>query len=419
MKNKPNVLIFAEYFPPYLGAERRIFELARNMRGWTPTFCVIPPLRILAGHSESALEEYYRLFQHSHSVEREVDGMRGVYLRIPSALRRLWALSMPVAYVLSIAHFLVQAVSHIKRARPQIIVAAHPTFLCGLVALLAARVTGTRFVLDYPDAYTPLAIETAGLRPNGLQARLLRMIESFIARASTRCISITQALAPYIREMGYTGEIAVVGNGGNGRIFDRARVRRADARAQYGLDPTRPIIVYAGRVEAWAGVEALPAMMELVHASVPDAQFIFAGDGLELRNLEAEMKRRGLEQIIRLFGIRPYEEMPAFIATADVAIVPFPDTPVTRPCSPVKLFEYMLMGVPVIASDLPGIRESVEGTVPLVPNEPAPLANAIIRLLSSRSEAAEIAEHGYALAVKSHTWEKLADQYERHLFALA
>lgn len=416
----PRALIFAEYLPPYLSSDRRIFELARNLVTWRAQFCVLPPIRILGGHrEEAALAQYFEAnFPASGASRRMVSGMEAHYLPIPHVLRRFWKKWMPLAYALSLPYYVLQGYMFVRSQRPDVIVLAHPSYLTGVVGRLVAWLHRLPVVLDYPDAWTPLAIETSGIRPGGLWARLLYFLERRVVRSVDHVVSITYSLIPYIRAMGCKAKETVVANGADPAMFRPERGNREQLVRAHAIPSAAQIVLYAGRFERWSGVDDFVGLVAKVAAVVPDVVFLVVGDGSGLERLRLEIDHAGLAPNVRFLGLCSYEDMPQIIGSADIAVVPFPLTAATVPCSPIKLFEYMLMNKPIVATNLPGVAESVENTVRLV-SEPLNenFCKALVELLEQPDVAADLARRGRELALRSHLWPNLSKKFERVLFA--
>lgn len=407
-----SAMFFAEYFPPYMGSDRRIFELARNVEDWGVEFAVVPPLRILGGRCEDALQKYFERHFIENASEDERGGIHGHYFNLPRWLFKSWSvIGMPAAYALTLAYLVRRAVAHIRARRPDLIVVSHPSYLCGAVGLIAAKIARVPTLLDYPDAWTPLAIETSGIAPTGWMARTLRVLEARISRLPDRIVSITHGLTAYVRALGAKAPVDVVANGGDEKHFNMHNLHFTRASIKCAADDE--IVLYSGRLEAWSGVHELVETIAQVVEVRPKALFVFVGDGTTAAQLLEEVKEHGLSDRVRFLGFQKYADMPSIVALADVAIVPFPHTPTTEICSPVKLFEYLLMHKPIITTDLPGVRESVsEEHVTFVRDLRAQhLAPAIVDLLANPLQSIDMADRGFDHCIKHFTWQALAQQF--------
>jgi glycosyltransferase involved in cell wall biosynthesis len=180
-------------------------------------------------------------------------------------------------------------------------------------------------------------------------------------------------------------------------------------------DEDEIIVVFAGAFRAWHGIDHLvDAMVQLsVHARPGHPRFrtILIGDGPERKRIARRIARSGLDAIT-LTGPIPHADMPAALAAADIGAAPF-DVEAHRPLahtffwSPLKIFEYMASGLPVVAPDLPRLRAIVgadEGGVLYDPKNPVGLARALERLADAdlRGALAQGARHR---AVSLFSWD--------------
>lgn len=178
-----------------------------------------------------------------------------------------------------------------------------------------------------------------------------------------------------------------------------------DLRGTLGLPASARLVLYAGHLHAWKGVETLaraaPLLGEDVHV------LLLGGRDRDLARFRASFTHPRLH----LLGRVPADAVAPHLKGAEVLVLP--NVPVSqesaRETSPLKLFEYMAAGRPVVASDLPAVRELVdERCARLVPpGDPAALAGAITELLARPALAASLADAALA-RVQDHTWERRA-----------
>ncbi len=120
------------------------------------------------------------------------------------------------------------------------------------------------------------------------------------------------------------------------------------------LDMKRPIIGYYGAMAPWLDYELIKFAAE----NRGNYNFVLIGpdyDGL----LKSRLKEYNIDSCVNVFwlGAKNYEEIPIYLAFFDVAIIPFKINNITLSTSPIKLFEYMAGGKPVVTTDLPECRE--------------------------------------------------------------
>jgi starch synthase len=189
------------------------------------------------------------------------------------------------------------------------------------------------------------------------------------------------------------------------------RLARDEARARLGLDPTRPLCCYAGNVGARKGVSSLLD----VAALTPEIEYlVVGGHAKDVAALEARGRQRGLSNL-RCLGWRPATELPPFLYAADVLVIPPTAEPLQkhgRTVLPMKTFLYLAAGRPIIAPDLPDLREVLTHgeSAWLVPPDQAQAAAAAIRRITADPELAGRLASGARERSAGLTWRARASR---------
>ncbi len=181
-----------------------------------------------------------------------------------------------------------------------------------------------------------------------------------------------------------------------------------------------PRVYYVGQLYPWKGVDVLVGAMRHVNG----AELVIVG-GLppepDLDRLKRLASSLSLEDRVRFRGFVPPPELPAERTKADLFVIPLLDSTTARLfTSPLKLFEAIASGRPVVASDLPSIREILtheENALLVPPGDARALAAAIERLLRDRDLSRRLAARGYEDA-KAYTWERRAEAISSFLESL-
>lgn len=178
-------------------------------------------------------------------------------------------------------------------------------------------------------------------------------------------------------------------------------VDKVTLRHELRLPEERPLALYAGHLYAWKGGETVLAAAALC----PDVTFVVVG-GTE-RDVQ-RVSEQTLPANVLLLGHQERSRIPRFLAAADVLL--FPNTAGTQESishtSPLKLFEYMAAGRPIVASDLPSVRDilSEETAFFVVPGSAVSLVRGVREALAGGTARAESAlQESYR-----HTWEQHA-----------
>lgn len=284
------------------------------------------------------------------------------------------------------------------------------------ISYALSRLLGVPFVVELNGVEEEAAMQgRADESPLGpwkarVRNRMLRRADAIVA--------VTPQLADIAKKrLGIDpARIDTVPNG-----VDTERFRPSDAssaRQALGLEE-RPRIGFVGNLVPWQGVEfAIRALPDVLRRN-GEARFALVGDGISRSFLEGEATKLGVESQISFLGHIPYERVPLHIASFTVCVAPF----VRRRnedagLSPLKMYEYMACGRPVVASDLPGVRETIArsgGGLVVPPEDPAALADAISRLLADASLAEAMGRHGRDYAVAECSWAHSAQRIDHVL----
>ena len=234
--------------------------------------------------------------------------------------------------------------------------------------------------------------------------------EEFVYRHSTALVSITQALADDIRTV-YRVESPII-VAPDAVDLDLADSALADKSARTGAVPA---VLYLGSLHRWKGVETLLDAAALL----PRGELrIAGGSAARIAELAEHPALRGHADRISLLGPIAPQDRFALIGNADICALPLTNTSIgSRYTSPLKLFEYMAMGMPIVASDHPSIREVVvdgEHALLVPPEDPAALAAALQRLIDDPNERLRLGNNARRLALR-HSWRARAEAVTRRM----
>ena len=237
---------------------------------------------------------------------------------------------------------------------------------------------------------------------------------SFVARIVARCayrvVVISHALGEVYMAAGVPAErIIVAPDAVDEHLFDTVPGKN-EVRKILGLPLVQHIVMYTGHLYARKGADTLAEAA----SNVPEALFVFVGGTVE--DLAHFKKRWGSQENIRIIGHIAPERVPSYLRAADVLVIPnsgkSEDT--ARFASPMKLFEYMASGTPIVASDVPSIREVLRDQEAFFveADSPAALAEGVASAFAKEDEAHERAVSAQRKAGE-YSWEKRV----RHILA--
>lgn len=279
-----------------------------------------------------------------------------------------------------------------------------------------------------PDvaAALPDLVATASAASPRKIARLARR-EARVWRDADGYVTITAGLAQALSARhGTRPRVAVIPDGvrlGHGetqdawRSTDRHRLQEHESGhdASGPAEPRDvPVVAYAGHLYPWKGVEILLEALSLLpgvrglivggHAAEPD-----------LDRVKAAASRLGLDSRVTFTGLVDPSRVAPLLRGADVLVLPNPASAISsRYTSPLKLFEYLAAGRPVVAADLPAIREVVHDGVEallVAPGDPRAMARAVKRVLDDSALAGRLARASSDLA-PHYSWARRAERLE-------
>jgi glycosyltransferase involved in cell wall biosynthesis len=217
---------------------------------------------------------------------------------------------------------------------------------------------------------------------------------------------ITQGLKDFFMRKGVPeGRMLVAPDGVNLKRFTHAEGKAA-SRHRLGLPEDKKIVLYSGHLYARKGAQTLA---EAAAQFDEDTVVVFVG-GTDT-DIADFKKKYGATKNIMVLGHKPHEDIPYYLSAADVLVLPnsakSEDSRLYT--SPMKLFEYMASGVPIVASDIPSLKEILDETnaVLVAPDAPHLLASGIQSILMDNKSGETLAKNARH-SVENYSWEKRA-----------
>jgi glycosyltransferase involved in cell wall biosynthesis len=262
---------------------------------------------------------------------------------------------------------------------------------------------------------SPLALEQATYRATGL-GDLAARAEAHTLRRADAVLVVSGLLRDYAVSLGVEPEkVHVVPNGVNSVLFGPG-APDPGVRERWNLGDG-PVLGFVGGLRPWHGVEVLPALLGRLTRDFPGARLVIVGDGPLRGALERDLRERELARRAVFTGWTAHEEVAALIRHFDVALAPYPRPDHDFYFSPLKVFEYMACGVPVVATSLGQVAEVVrDGETGLLcpPGEPDALADALARachrLLSDAGLRSRLGKAAAKEVQARYTWDRNAER---------
>jgi glycosyltransferase involved in cell wall biosynthesis len=316
------------------------------------------------------------------------------------------------AYVRSYGAFLARALWRVSAldARERLdLVEAHnmPDILTA--AALAPRLRGTPVILNMHDTFPELFSTKYGRPAGDRLERLLLREERVSAALASRVITVTDQARLRLESRGVgVGHTTVVMNSPDEQVFGPPR----EPVRWPSEGPLR--VLYHGGLAPRFGVESAIRAWSRLRESAPRLELRVCGSGEDRDRLAALAAQVDSERIHVTPEPVPFERIPAELQAAHIGIVPTLHDRFTELLLPVKLLEYVHMGLPVVASRLPGIAGyfSEADLHAYAPGDPEDLARAIESALADPDDARERASRATE-RLREIAWERQREGYLR------
>lgn len=188
------------------------------------------------------------------------------------------------------------------------------------------------------------------------------------------------------------------------------------AREAMGLDPELNYIGTVSSLVDYEGLDDLVDAFAILAPQFPALRLLMVGSGTAAAALKAQAAYLGLAERVIFTGRVPREQASIYHQALDIFVVPRKDLDVTRAVTPLKPVEALASARPVVASDLPALREIVhDGINGLLspPVNPPGLAETLARLLKDEPLRRQLGRQGREDVLENRTWAANAQSYER------
>lgn len=304
--------------------QSRLYETALGLQrlGWE--------VEIVTAFPNYPTGRIFSAYRGKASVNEQIGGLpvRRYWLFASNSKRAFPRILNMVTFSLSA----LWAVFHLRRFRPQYLIAESPPLLTGLSGLFLARSCGARFILNVSDIWPLSASELGAIRRESRAYRILEKLERFLYRRAYACTGQSQEIVDHAAANG-VGRSWLFRNG-----VDTGRFMVKEEKTFH-----RPLkIVYAGLLGVAQGILSLCQQLELDSSQV---EFHIYGTGAERKSI-ADYLQHSNKPGFFLHDPVPREEVPAMLSRYDLTLIPL-ITPIYG-AVPSKIYEAMAAGLPIL-----------------------------------------------------------------------
>lgn len=269
--------------------------------------------------------------------------------------------------------------------------------------LLIARLYGTPSVYEIPnDPF--LAYESSKF-----MRRIFQILTDKAAmNLAHRIVVLSEWSKKRLSQIGgiTPSKIVVTPSGTDTNLFKP--LDKIQCCTEIGLDPSPVYIGYAGSFFDYEGVDVLIDSAPYILAKCRNVKFLLVGDGPMISDWTARISSKGLQDSFTFTNRVPYAQVHKYINAMDICVAPHHKE--TSQASPVKLFDYMACGRPIVASDIDVVREIIgnsECALMVAPETPYDLAQALIYLIENEKSREDMGRKGRTYVVSHYDRENI------------
>ena len=220
-------------------------------------------------------------------------------------------------------------------------------------------------------------------------------------------VAVSNGIASYLYNNypSLKDKIHVVPNGVNAKFFNPDHVKKIK------FDPYFTI-GFIGSMKPWHGLLILVRSFQRLCYILPNIRLLIIGDGPEKENLLKELKERNLLEKTEIISNVPRSEIPVLLSSMDVAIAPYPELE-NFYFSPLKIYEYMAMGLPVVSSRIGQISELIDDEVNGIlttPGNSSEIVDVILKLYYDSQLRKKLGINARKKIIDTSTWEMVVDK---------
>ena len=240
---------------------------------------------------------------------------------------------------------------------------------------------------------------------------IAKFIERKIIQNSRIIFTINKGLIDSLRELGADPhQIHIVPGGIDFQRFNLLTVDKIAIREKYGISKNDLVLFFMGWIYNFSGLKEIILNMVKGKEKYPDLKLLIVGEGDYYPELKKIVQVNAMEDQVILTGKKPYEEIPGLIGAADICLLPAYNNEIMRDIVPIKMYEYLAMHKPVIATRLSGILlEFGMSNGVLYVNTPEDVIPKVLSLSNDDiHESSLMAKH----FIENYSWDKIIDNFE-------
>lgn len=335
---------------------------------------------------------------------KETKGAYKIFKEANITLIRPGMIKVPVLDMASILYFHAKEIKRqIQEFKPDVIIAFG--ILNAYIGMQQAKKHDIPFVYYLIDHLHTLL-------PNELTRKTAEQFEKHTLKDADKIFVINKGLKDYAVEMGGDiNKVSIIPAGVDLGKFN-PQVDGSSIREKYGIKKDDLLLFFMGWIYDFSGMKEVAE--SLCTTNNEKIKLMIVGEGDLYKPLLKMKSEKHLEDKLILTGKIPFEEVPQHVAAADICLLPAYKNEIMMNIVPIKIYEYMAMGKPIIATNLPGIRKEfgLDKGINYIENSKEALEKSI--WLSKTNGIKLEGEKAHSF-VQNFSWDSITNSFENLL----
>lgn len=279
-------------------------------------------------------------------------------------------------------------------------------FLFGVITNGKATIKACK-ELNIPVVHRTLDIIHELIRQKFLK-NFIYKIEKTVYPQFDKVLCQTPFMKKWVEQMG-SPNVDIIPQGVDGKIMKPLPIDK-QLQKELGLTNDHKVVMYLGTVYSFSGLDSIIEDMPTILKEIPEFRLLVVGGGPDLEFFKEKARKINVFDKTVFTGFVPYLQVPRYCSLAKIFINPFRKIEVTNKLSPVKIFDLLSCGKPVIATPLDGLLHDFprESNI-LIYSEIEDFGKNIISMLKKES-LENISNRGREFVEKNFTWTRVVEK---------
>lgn len=319
------ITVITQYYKPEMGApQNRLYEMCRGLKDNGAD------VSIITGMPNYPTGKIYDAYKGKFSMTETLDDMevKRYWLYASNArkvLPRIWNM-------ISFSIMVLFSLFYLKKRRNDYIIVESPPLTLGESALILAKLTGAKLVLNVSDLWPLSAKELGAMSETSISYHCLEGLEHHLYKKSLFCMGQSQEIVDYIKSHG-AKDVYLFRNGVDPRRFEGINSKPKESRVK---------LVYAGLLGFAQGIADICKSVNFAELGMEFHIYGAGGEQAEIENTIAENPSRG----IYYHGVVSRQELPSKLKESNMTLIPLVKN--IFGAVPSKIYESMAAGLPIM-----------------------------------------------------------------------